>query len=57
MPNVSLAMLMGAVMEFCPDAIVSEQADGNIVIVTNMNLDYKGILSPFENEFDKAIDD
>lgn len=57
MADVSLAMLMGAVMEFCPDAIVSEQADGNIVIVTNMNLDYKGILSPFENEFDKAIDD
>jgi len=55
--EVDLATLMRAVMEFCPDATLSAEADGNIVIVTNMWTDYKGTLLPFEDEFDKAVDD
>ena len=56
MGTVDLSMLMREVMSFCPDAVIREEADGNIAIVTMMRID-GGVLVPFDSEFDKVIDD
>lgn len=57
MAEVSLSVLMGEVMSLCPDAVVMEEADGNIVIVTNMRLNGRGLLSPFDEEADFVGED
>jgi hypothetical protein len=45
------------VLELCQNATVSEEADGNVVIVTNMRLEENGILSSFDEEFDLIVED
>ena len=56
MPAITLATLMNRVGELCPNAIVAQQDDGNVVIVTNMILQKGGILLPFDDEFDLTVD-
>ena len=56
MPAITLATLMNRVGELCPNAIVAQQDDGNVVVVTNMILQKGGILLPFDDEFDLTVD-
>lgn len=56
MAEVNLSMLMSEVLSFCPDAVVFEEPDGGVAISLMMRLD-DGVLVPFDNEFDKVVDD
>lgn len=47
MTEVSVEQIMREVRSFAPDAILSEEADGNVVIVLNMKYDM-GLLKSFD---------
>lgn len=47
MSEVSVEMLMREVRSFAPDAILTEEADGNVSIVLNMKYDM-GLLKSFD---------
>ena len=49
--NVKLDQLLAEFLKYAPDAIVDQQADGNIVLVTNLRLaEDKSTLVPFGDE-------
>ena len=47
MSEVSIELLMREVLSFAPNAIVTEEADGNVAIVLNMKYDM-GVLREFD---------
>jgi hypothetical protein len=48
--EASLAEIMGAVRQFAPNAVVFEEADGNVAIALNMKLNNSGLLESFADE-------
>jgi hypothetical protein len=47
MSEVSIELLMREVRSFAPDAILTEESDGNVSIVLNMKYDM-GVLRSFD---------
>lgn len=50
--EADLSQIMGAVMSFAPNAVVFEEADGNVSIALNMKLNSNGLLEPMIDEVD-----
>jgi hypothetical protein len=48
--EASLGEIMGAVRQFVPNAVVFEEADGNVAISLNMKLNESGLLETFIEE-------
>lgn len=48
--EASLGEIMGAIREFVPNAVVFEEADGNVAISLNMKLNEAGLLESFIDE-------
>ena len=48
--EANLGMIMAAVREYAPEAIVFEESDGNVAISLNMKLSEAGLLESFDNE-------
>jgi hypothetical protein len=44
--ETNLGMIMAAVREYAPEAIVFEESDGNVAIGLNMKLNSNGQLEP-----------
>jgi len=49
MTKVTAEQVMGAIRQFAPHAVLTEEADGNICVALNMRYDM-GLLVPFDNE-------
>jgi len=47
MTEVSVEMLMKEIRSFAPDAVLTEEADGNVAVVLNMKYDM-GLLRSFD---------
>lgn len=48
--EANLGMIMAAVREYAPEALVFEESDGNVAISLNMKLNGTGLLESFDNE-------
>lgn len=48
--EASLFEIMGAVRQFAPNAVVFEEADGNVSVALNMKLNKDGLLESFPDE-------
>lgn len=46
----SLEQIMGAIRQFAPNAVVFEEADGNVAVALNMKLNGSGLLESFPDE-------
>lgn len=49
MAEVSLSVLMGEILSFCPEAVIFEESDGGVAISLMMRLE-GDVLVPFDNE-------
>jgi hypothetical protein len=54
--EANLGMIMAAVREYAPEAIVFEEADGNVSIALNMKLNKDGLLESFPDEVSNLED-
>lgn len=48
--EVDLSQVMAGVLSFAPNAVVFEEADGNVSIALNMRLNNDGLLEHIEDE-------
>lgn len=48
--EANLGMIMAAVREYVPEAVVIEESDGNVAISLNMKLNGAGLLESFIEE-------
>ena len=48
--EASLSEIMAGVLSFAPNAVVFEEADGNVSIALNMKLNSVGLLETFPDE-------
>lgn len=49
---VKLEEIVSMVSRWCPDVLVTEESDGNIVLSLNMRLKDNEVLVPFAEEYD-----
>lgn len=47
MPEVSVELLMREIRSFAPEAVLTQEADGNVSVVLNMKYDM-GLLKSFD---------
>jgi hypothetical protein len=54
---IKLEEIVSTVGRWCPDVLVMEESDGNIVLSLNMKLHENTYLVPFTDEYDLTEED